>query len=98
MNQSIEEVIQHLDIKKLEAIMDTLDHGEACTNKSCVSCQLRTKFKGSNFESWDTPNARIQLMIDGIKPSVFFIAGFLAALIYREMLDLEELVKEEKGG
>lgn len=92
MQESVKEIVDKLDVNKIESLIDIINKEEECHDESCYRCYIFNKFRESQLmKDLSNPNLLLALMVGESHPFVLFRLGFYVALCYLESLELERL-------
>lgn len=87
-----EQLIKEIDINILYKLVKEI--GEAdCHKESCLKCQLHKRIK-SFTDSIDSNENKTLILLGTLRISTLFYIGFLTALSYIEVKELESLHKK----
>jgi len=98
MKTTVEEIINNLDAEVMDGIMKNLNI-EQCKYESCPYCRIKAKLKNTKLKEYlDSYVILIATKIGIMNPLSLFISGFVYALQYIEIKELEEMMTEKKDG
>lgn len=93
MNQTTDQLIKELDTELIYKLFKTIGESD-CSNRNCSKCLLAKKLK-TFVDAFDTEESLMTFMIGLVRPSTLFLIGFLVALHYLEVKELEALLESK---